>query len=52
MILMLVVTIVVLFSLAFKSYASSPTVIEWRSLTQEKASPQEAVALTKNVLKM
>lgn len=47
--ILVVVAMVVLFSLAFKSYASTPTVIEWRSLTQKKASPEEAVVLTKNV---
>jgi sensor domain CHASE-containing protein len=50
MMLLIVVALVVLAAIVLKSYATVPRILSMRELTQDKADPKEAVALTRRVV--
>jgi sensor domain CHASE-containing protein len=50
MILILLIALVVLAAIVLKSYATVPRILSMRELTQEKATPKEAVGLTRQIV--
>lgn len=48
--LLLLVAVVIILSMAFKSYANKPRILELRELSQEKASLGDAMKTTGKIL--
>lgn len=50
--ILLLVALVVVLCMAFKSYATKPRALELRELSQEKASPGDAIRVTRNIMNL
>lgn len=50
MLILYLFAFIVLAAAALKTYATKPRVLDLRDLSQTKATPKEALALTRNVL--
>jgi hypothetical protein len=48
--LVYMIALVVLAAIVLKSYATVPRILSIREMTQDKATPKEAVALTRRVV--
>lgn len=50
--ILLLVALVVILSMAYKSYATKPRVLELREMSQTKAKPEDALGVVRNALKI